>query len=200
MDKKTKAGPRIAEIAGEIFALLEPLTSEDRHKVINGSLVLLGEASQGGTRGLGGSGPARQPADEGGKHDPDLGGLPPRVANWMSQNGLTTAQIERVFDIAADGVTVIASEAPGTDAKNKTRNAYVLQGVSHFLASGDSTFDDKSARKVCEDLGCYNKTNHATYMKDKGNVLTGSKAGGWKLTAPGLKHGADLVKELTKEG
>ena len=107
--------------------------------------------------------------------------------------GLTLAQVERVFDISNQGVTVIASEAPGKNDKQRTHNVYVLQGLSRLLASGEATFDDKDARKLCEDLGCYNKPNHALYMGDKGNLLTGSKGGGWKLTAPGLKHGAELV-------
>lgn len=117
----------------------------------------------------------------------------------MKQNGLSTAQIERVFDVNAQGVTVIAAKVPGSSAKEQTHNAYVLQGISRLLASGDSNFDDASARKLCEDLGCYNKANHASYMSDKGNVLTGSKSTGWKLTAPGLTQGAALVKELSKE-
>ncbi len=200
MDKKTKAGATIAEIAGKIVALLGPLNSEDRHKVIKGALVLLGEDSPAGTTGSESSSGTALRTGDAGKNDHNLRGLAAKATNWMTQNGLTAAQIERVFDITAEGVTVIAAEAPGKDSKSKTRNAYVLQGVSRFLASGESAFDDKSARKVCEELGCYNKGNHAAYMKDKGNLLTGSKGGGWRLTAPGLKHGAALVKELTKEG
>jgi hypothetical protein len=34
-------------------------------------------------------------------------------------------------------------------------------------------------------------------MKDKGNKIAGSKDAGWKLTAPGLVHGATLIKEVT---
>jgi hypothetical protein len=109
------------------------------------------------------------------------------------------AQVERVFDISNQGVTIIAPEVPGKSDKERTHNAYVLQGVSRLLASGEATFEDKDARKFCEDSGCYNKANHALYMGAKGNVLTGSKKSGWRLTAPGLKHGADLVKQLTKE-
>ena len=199
MDKKTKAGPKIAEIAGKIVALLEPLSSDDRQKVINGSLTLLGEASSGGAPPSGASGSAGRAAGGGAKPDENLSGLSARGTNWMKQNGLTKAQIERVFDITSDGVTIIASRVPGKNNKEQTHNAYVLQGVSRLLASGETTIEDKAARQVCEDLGCYNKANHAAYMSDKGNVLAGSKGSGWKLTAPGLKHGAELVKQLNKE-
>lgn len=195
MDKKTKASPDIPEIAGKIFHLLEPLNSETRHKVIGAALLWLGETSTDRVPG----GPTLEAAS-GSASDPTLIGLSPKGAAWIKQNGLTVAQVERVFDISNQGVTVIAPRAPGKNDKQRTHSAYVLQGVSRLLASGDATFDDKDARKLCEDLGCYNKPNHALYMSDKGNVLTGSKSSGWKLTAPGLKLGAELVKELTKEG
>jgi hypothetical protein len=196
MDKKTKARLNIADIGREIYNLLEPLDSEGRQKAINGALAMLGEAPTHGAPG----GRAIGAAGRSDAADPTLIGLSPRGAAWIKQNGLNVAQIEQVFDISNQGVTVIASETPGKNKKEQSRNAYVLLGVSRLLASGDATFADKDARKVCEDLGCYDKANHAAYMNDKGNVLTGSKATGWKLTSPGLKHGADLVKELTKEG
>lgn len=61
-----------------------------------------------------------------------------------------------------------------------------------------SSFDDKSARAQCQSSGCYDHTNHATYMKDKGNDLAGSKDKGWSLTNPGLKAGAMLVKQIAQ--
>jgi hypothetical protein len=197
LDKKPKAPPKIADIAHTIYGLLEPLDSEDQRKIINASLTLLGEAPVGDTSsGGGGSGVAA----EGGKPDQNIGGLHPRGASWMKQNGLSKAQIEEVIDIASEGMPVIVSPVPGKNAKAQTLNAYVLQGISRFLATGDTSFDDKSARKLCEDLGCLNAANHVRYMGGKGNLLTGSKDKGWKVTAPGLKHGADLVKQATGKG
>lgn len=194
MDKKTKSAPNIPEISTKIFRLLEPLHSETRLTIIRTVLLWLGEKETptGGAAG----GPSLEAA---GASDPTLIGLSPKGSAWIKQNGLTLGQVERVFDISNQGVTVIASGAPGKNDKQRSLNAYVLQGVSRLLASGEASFDDKAARKVCEELGCYDNANHAVYMKDKGNILTGSKQKGWKLTAPGLKHGADLVKELTKE-
>jgi hypothetical protein len=194
MDKKTKALPKISEIHSKIYDLLEPLNSEARQNVIRAALTLLGETATGAAAGSISSGAVSSASE------PTLVGLSPRGSAWIKQNGLTSAQVERVFDISNQGVSLIASEAPGKNSKEQTHNAYVLEGVRALLASGEASFDDKAARKACEDLGCYNKANHATYMSDKGNVITGSKGSGWKLTAPGLRRGADLVKELTKEG
>jgi hypothetical protein len=36
------------------------------------------------------------------------------------------------------------------------------------------------------------------HIKERGNEFTGTKEKGWSLTAPGLKRGAALVKEMTK--
>jgi hypothetical protein len=197
MDKKAKAGPKIADITGKIVALLEPLSAEDRHKVINASLTLLGETP--GSEGPAGGAPSgtHRSDDRTDRPGQKLEGVSAKGAGWIRQNGLATAQVEQVFDIESGDI--IVSEAPGKSDKEKTHNAYVLLGISRLLASGDAAFDDKTARKLCENLGCYNKANHSVYMGDKGNVITGSKDKGWKLTGPGLKRGADLVKQLAKE-
>ncbi len=200
MDKKNITASKIAELAGKVVTLLEPLSSEDRHKVVNASLTLLGEPSSGRATGSGSSGLGKETPGEDDKSHQDEGDLPSKAKIWMKQNGLGLPQIEAVFDITSEGAPVIISDVPGKGKKEKTHNVYVLQGVSRLLASGEVTFDDKEARKLCDDLGCSDKANHAAIMADKGNVLTGSKGAGWKLTAPGLKHGAELVKQLTSGG
>jgi hypothetical protein len=189
MEKKTKSGPKIAELVGKTVTLLEPLESDERQKVIKAVLTILGEASTSST-GNGGGG-----AHNSGEAGQRLSVTSPRSKTWMQQNGLTAEQIEQVFDLATG--EVIASEVPGKSDKEKTYNAYVLLGIGRLLASGDASFDDKSARKLCESLGCFIRANHARYMAEKPNVLVGTKEKGWKVTAPGLGRGADVVKELT---
>lgn len=194
MDKKTKTAPQIAEIAKKIVALLEPLSFEDRQKTINGALVMFGE----GLRNTASGGAVPQGASHAAAPAPTLIGLSPKGATWIRQNGLTMAEVEQVFDISNQGVTIISS-VPGKNRSEQTINAYVLQGISQLLASGDTSFTDKDARKFCENAGCHDKTNHTKYMNNKGNMMTGSKNSGWKLTVPGLQRGAELVKQLTKE-
>jgi len=151
MDKKTKPGPKIAEIATQIFALLGPLSSEDRQRVVSASLTLLGEKPAFAVPA-----PPAPPAGEGGKPEQGLAALPPKAATWAKQNGLVMAQLEQVFDITGAGVSIIASKVPGKNDKEKTHNAYVLEGLSRLLATGDATIEDKAARSTCEALGCYN--------------------------------------------
>ena len=90
-------------------------------------------------------------------------------------------------------------KSPGKNGKEKTINAYVLTGVSAFLQTGETKFDDKTARDVCKTMGCFNEGNHAYYLKGRGNVLGGSKDSGWTLTGPGLKLGAELIRNLAGE-
>jgi hypothetical protein len=173
-----------------VVRILGPLDSEERQRVIQGALVVL-----------------REPAKASGKpeFDQELDGLtdstiPTRARVWMRQNDLTGIQLSQVFDISDGEVTVISSGISGKNNSEKTIRAYVLAGLAGLLSSGDPVFDDKAARELCETLGCYDNTNHSKYMKDKGNNFVGDKDRGWKLTAPGLKFGALVVKSLSGIG
>jgi hypothetical protein len=178
---------KILEAVGQLLKVLGPLESEDRHRVIQASLVMLKEKPADAASGnVGNSEEVAQ-----------VGELPGRARLWAKQNALAFEQLEHVFDFSDGAVTVIAPEVGGKTNSEKTIKAYVLAGVAALLSSGEPAFEDKAARVLCENFGCYDSTNHSKYMKDKGNNFTGSKDSGWKLTAPGLKYGAGLVKELS---
>ena len=196
MSKSSDNTAKITKVTMDVVKLLTPLDSEGRQKAIKASLTLLGEAdvdmdSGGGRNGGDGDG-------AGAKSGGSLPGLSTKASVWMRQNGLTKVQLEHVFDIDGSNVSVLGGTIPGKSSKDQTIATYILKGVAQLLATGEPTFDDKSARKLCEDLGCYNKANHAVYMNSVGNALSGSKEKGWKLTSPGLKKGAELIKEMTK--
>jgi len=199
-EKKNSAGSKIADVTGKVVALLEPLASEDRQKIINASLTLLGETFANNSAAHSSPGGNGQGTNAAGKPDHNAEGISIKAQNWMKQNQLTMSHIERLFDLGADGATVIASEVPGKNGKERTINAYVLQGICRFVGSGEPAFGDQDARKVCEHLGCYDQTNHARNLSEKGNLFTGTKDGGWTITEPGLQRGAGLTKQLTKEG
>lgn len=179
---------KTAELIPKMMEILTPLSPEERRRLIGASLTLLGDE---------GSSPRapepRHKADEAG------GNLPGRAQAWMGQNNVSLDELEQVFQIEQGKVEVIAPEVPGKNEK-KTYAAYVLTGVSKLLASGEPSFDDKSARAVCKSAGCFNTPNHAAYIADKGNEFTGTKEKGWTLIGPGLKRGAALVKELNGHG
>lgn len=181
------AKPKVTDVMSKVVGLLTPLDSNERHRVVQAALTLLGES---------------QP-DVSGKlksqefvEKEEFQGLPTQARTWMRQQGLSSAQLQQVFHIQDRQAEVIASDIPGKGQKGKTINAYVLQGLRGLLSSGEPTFDDKAARQLCKHLGCYNNANHAIYIKGRGNMWIGSKEKSWRLTTPGLKQGADLVKEI----
>jgi hypothetical protein len=180
----------LSKATTDVVKLLNPFSSEERQKIIHASLMLLGE-NEAANVPRGGDNPGA-PKDGG-------VGLSAKAAAWVRQNGLTKDQLDHVFDIDGGTVTLIADNIPGKSSKDKTTAVYVLQGIERLLATGEPTFEDKAARKLCEDHGCYNSANHAVYLKDLGNLVTGSKNGGWKVTTPGLKKGAEYVKEMANE-
>lgn len=170
----------------KLVGILTPLSSEDRARVIGAALALLGDPQPKiATQSVAGS------EVNGG----ELGDLPPRARSWMSQNAVSSADLQQVFHLANGEAEVIAT-VPGRNKKEQTYNAYVLTGLGQLLVTGAPAFTDKAARALCEASGCYDSANHATHIKDKGNEFTGSKDKGWTLTAPGLKRAAELIKEL----
>jgi Spy/CpxP family protein refolding chaperone len=180
---------KTAQIAGDIVELLTPLASEDRHRAVSAALMILGEQAIP-LQAAANSNPETTPAGTSGER------LPDRAKLWARQNSIDDETLQQVFHILDDGVEVIAAAIPGKSKKEQALNCYLLTGISRLLASGDTSFDDKQARSVCQQFGCYDNTNHSSYLKDKGNELAGNKDRGWSLTSPGLKSGAALVKQI----
>ncbi|MEK7650396.1 MAG: hypothetical protein AAB364_00810 [Patescibacteria group bacterium] len=182
--------PKTTKVMSQVVELLRPFESEDRQRIVQATLTLLGETS------------VKLPVDnsfEGSESSGGASDLPTKAKTWMKQNGIKMTDLEQVFQIESGHAEVIASAIPGKNKKAQSHNAYVLQGLSSLLTSGESSFTDKDARALCKEQGCYSDANHSVYMGDIDNKLSGSKEKGWKLTAPGLSHGASLVKELTKK-
>jgi hypothetical protein len=178
----------VTDATVKMVALLEPLDADIRRRVIHAALTLLGDEH-----------PTKsESADTENDAPGSTGKFPRRAEAWMRQSGLTKNEINQVFHIDGEQVEVVASRIVGKTNKERTLNAYLLAGIGRLLGSGEASFDDKAARGLCSDLGCYDHTNHATYLKDKGNTLAGSKDSGWKLTSPGLAQAATLVREMAK--
>ena len=178
-------------VSAKLYVLLKPLTPEKRQWAIRAAFAMLGEG-------------APSPETLKTPEEPDNAGggtkFTGRVKAWMKANGITDEQLGHVFHIDGETVDIIASEAPGNSGREQTINTYVLCGIGALLRTGEPKFEDKAGRDACDKLGCYQATNHATILKKhRGNVFTGSQDGGWSLTGPGLKRGAELIKGLTGE-
>ena len=117
----------------------------------------------------------------------------------MSKNDLSAEDLEHCFHIEDGSVTTLALPTKSSKRTQQVLDVYLLTGFAAFLGGGEATFTDKVARESCEHFGCYDKTNHSKIYKSFGNKIVGSKNTGWKLTAPGLKAAAVLVKDSSAE-
>jgi hypothetical protein len=188
----TDTPTNIPAVTTELYNLLQPLDPAERKRIIKAALVLLGDDTSAADQK-----PGTRDAVDDNAPDDDLE-LNARARTWMSRNNVTAEQLAHVFHIDGETIDIIADTAPGKNQKEQTINAFVLTGIGEFLKTGEAKFTDKAAREMCKKMGCLSETNHSTYMKKPGNILSGSKSG-WALTGPGLKAGAELIKGLIVE-
>jgi hypothetical protein len=192
MAKKAVALPTVAN---EIYGLLEPLQPADRMKAINAALTLLGDPPMGAASKF------KLKEDPHEDHDEiDVGEVSAKGKAWMRKYKVTANHLGEVFDLDSETVEIIADDVPGKTAKEKTINAYVITGIGQYLKTGDVVFKDNAARAVCKHIGCLNTANHSNYMDSRKNYFGGTKKAGWKMTAPGLKRGAELIAAMVGGG
>ncbi|UPJ48689.1 hypothetical protein IVB30_37645 [Bradyrhizobium sp. 200] len=186
---EVKATP---ETLTAIIKLLEPLSSAQRQRTVAAAMMFLGEAALQKPRQEASAGST----DTSNNDDDGETGYAPQITKWMKQNDVSAEELDRVFHFNGDG-TFDLLHAPGKTKKEQTVNTYILTGLGKYLAANDRSFDDATARSFCETIGCFDATNHATYLrKNKGGEFTGDKTKGYSLTNVGVKRGAVLVKEL----
>jgi hypothetical protein len=173
--------PDVPNVASQIYGLLRLLEKEERKLALAGAVAMLGDTS------LLGKSKEDTGAEEGaGEHGP-------KAALWIKQNGITSDQIANAF---SDGEFI--ADLPGTSKANRTENAYVLCGIGQLLKTGEPKFNDNVARELCKTHKCFDLANHSSNVKEARQWFNGSKQAGWTLTHPGLKRGADLVKQIAK--
>jgi hypothetical protein len=175
----------LTQAVANVVQELESFSSEDRHRIVAASMTLLGES------------PARFVHEAEVDEHHLVKGLqfPAKARSWVQQHDLTVEQINQVFYFGDEGPEIIA-HIPGATRKEQVRNAYVLCGIGRLLTNGETRFEDKVARGICESGGFFDTTNHMKYMKC--SEFTGSREKGWILTAPGMTLGASLVAQLGK--
>lgn len=185
----------ITETLKSLVDLIEPLSPEERRRVVQGALAFYGDATVSATA-------VDSSAGRGGTAHADAGselGFAAKARAWMKQNDVSTELLEQVFHFGPHGHVELIASLPGKSRREQTLAAYILTGLGNFLTKGDGSFDDELARGRCETAGCFDAGNHAKFLKDKGNELSGDKQKGWSLTSPGLKRAAGLVKEMASD-
>lgn len=175
----------------KLFEVLQPLQSEERLRVVEAVLTLLGERppkfSGGSSPGSGTQGRQDDTPDDGVK-------LSGAARAWVRKHGISTDALLHHFDISDGKAAVIGLPGSSKEKKAQALSTYLMTGLANFLTTGDASFSDEDARKLCVHFGCYDKGNHSKYLAHLKNRVTGSKNAGWKLTAPGLDAAAELLK------
>jgi hypothetical protein len=186
-----------AQLALEIFNLLEPYSSEIRQKTVHAALVLLGES---GLSAIGSGGRvAEDTAASLTSSLSDFEGtkLGPKALKWAQRNGLTRAMLDEVFYLTDDNVDIIASRVPGPTRREMVVQSYLLSGIRGLLREDTPVLDDGDAIAVCKRLAAYDKNNHTTNRAAVGNRMSGTKPR-FTLTGPGEAAAADLIKQMTE--
>jgi hypothetical protein len=190
---------RLPEVMSELYSLLEPLGTEDRQRVVDSALNLLGDKpmthhkhTERSETEVGKEGP---PGD-----DADWKGFPAEAKRWAKRNGITRDLFDEYFH-EKDGKLSVINIPDGLAGKQKMSVAcYLLLGLATYIKAGDAaTFDDEAARKLCETFGAYDSPNHSRIFATMKGQLTGGKKSGWQLTKPGLDAAARLLKSKEEE-
>lgn len=178
----------LATAMAKIVEILAPLESEQRRRVVQAAFALLGEET---ATSVPGHAPGAPPAEGNSETIPEVS---PAAAPWLARVKITREQLEQHIHFDSGAVRVISLPGGATKRIDQVFHTYLMQGLAAFLATGEASFTDKDARDLCEHFGCYDATNHAKYLKEFGNKITGTKSSGWKLTAPGLAAASELVR------
>jgi hypothetical protein len=184
----------LADATSKLLDVLSPLESQDRLRVVQAVLTLLGENSS--VKAAVAAVKNRETQDQSAASDDDASEeFPAQGKAWLRKHSVSREQLEHALHIDKGKVQPIALPGTATKKIDQVQAAYLVQGIAALLETGEAGFSDEAARTSCEHFGCYDSTNHAKYVKSLGNRLTGSKSTGWKLTAPGLAAAAELIKQ-----
>lgn len=182
-----------------LVRILKPMSSEERQKLVRSAMTYVGEEwgghAGGGSSDRGGSKDQGKgfSADKSTDSDDEHRAISLKGQKWMKQSDVTGEALDNIYNFTSDSVDLLVM--PGKSKKEMTINTYVLFGLTQYLKTGAVAFSDSGARKMCVDVGCFDGTNHAAYIKDRGNLFSGDKDAGWTLSTAGLAKAAALIKQ-----
>ena len=176
-----------------LVRILKPMQSEDRHRLVSAAMMFVGETWTAHRAGAAQHESSKSASSTDAAAEDDHRGICLKGQKWMKQVGLKPEELDNLFNFTADSVDLLLP--PGKTKKDTTLNTYVLFGLSQYLRSGSLAFADADARRACVEAGCFDQANHATTIKDRGNLFSGDKDVGWTLSAAGLTRAAALIKQ-----
>lgn len=183
----------LPQAVAKMYEILNPLEEDERDRALASVQAMLGMS--GTVRAGGQNGGAGSNGGDGSAVTFNLTSSP-KVAKWCQEHQLADEVLNELFHPSGDSVELFSRDFPGNTKSLQTQSCYLLAGVEAFLATGEPTVDDNRAMTLAKEAGCFDTNNNATYRKQLGNRMRGSKQNGFVLTAPGLRSAGELVREM----
>jgi hypothetical protein len=139
---------------------------------------------------------SRSPTEE--ETTSDVEGISPVALKWMRRNALNADDLGRLFSIGADEIDLVANTVPGKSKNSRLRSVVLLRGIAEYLSTGAARITYEQIKEASLHYDAYDSTNHAKYLKGLSAELSGSRSGGFVLTARGLTAGTELIKTILK--
>lgn len=121
----------------------------------------------------------------------------PVAKRWMARNGLDEKSLSTIFSLGVDEIDLIAKTVPGKSMKERMRSVFLLKGAAAYLGTGAARFTHEQAKEACLHYDAYDSPNFARYVKGLSAEVSGSKDGGYTLSARGLASATEMLKEMT---
>ncbi|HKU74445.1 MAG TPA: hypothetical protein VJR02_11035 [Pyrinomonadaceae bacterium] len=128
----------------------------------------------------------------------ELEGISPVALKWMRRNAFNADDLGRLFSIGADEIDLVANTVPGKSKNSRLRSVVLLKGIAEYLSTGAARITYEQIKEASLHYDAYDSTNHAKYLKGLSAELSGSRSGGFVLTARGLTAGTELIKTILK--
>lgn len=129
--------------------------------------------------------------------DETVEGISPVARRWISRNSLDTQQLSALYSLGVDEIDLVAKNIPGASKREKLRNVFLLKGIAAYLGTGVARITYDQLKEAATHYGAYDSPNFAKYIKAMSSEASGSKEGGYTLTARGLTNATEIIKKLS---
>jgi hypothetical protein len=126
----------------------------------------------------------------------DVEGISPVAKKWISRNSIPAEKLSTLFSLGVEEIDLVAKKIPGSSKREKLRNVFLLKGIAAYLGTGVARITYDQLKEAATHYNAYDAPNFAATIKTMASEASGSKEGGYTLTARGLTSATELIKEL----
>lgn len=125
----------------------------------------------------------------------------PRLQTTAKRLNISSQQVESLFDFTKDPFGFHALAIPGEGKADLARKAALLVAFKSYLTSGMWIADWKEVQSMSIDQNCYDRKNHATFLRSGSSLFKTIEAGrNLELTSDGVKEAEKLVITIATGG